>query len=127
MPHVAVYCGSKLGGEPTFSAQAYELGARLAQAGLGLVYGGASIGLMGQAADGCLSQQGQVIGVIPEFMLDYEVAHDFFGLDTDFTLMHARHEGLARGHFTRADLPLSARSAHRSCQPTPSDHDQPLR
>ncbi len=98
-PHVAVYCGSKLGSEPTFSAQAYELGARLAQAGLGLVYGGASIGLMGQVADGCLSEQGQVIGVIPEFMLDYEVAHDFLSELHVVADMHERKALMAlRSH-----------------------------
>lgn len=63
VPYVAVYCGSKMGVESAFAAGALSLGERLAQARLGLVYGGASIGLMGQVADGCLSQRGKVIGV----------------------------------------------------------------
>ena len=73
---VAVYCGSRMGNQPSYIDSAKQLGESLAQAGLGLVYGGASIGLMGVVADAVLQKSGTVIGVIPEFMLAYEVAHD---------------------------------------------------
>jgi len=73
---VAVYCGSRLGNQPSYIDSAKQLGERMAEAGLGLVYGGASIGLMGVVADAVLQKNGTVIGVIPEFMLAYEVAHE---------------------------------------------------
>lgn len=73
---VAVYCGSRLGNQPSYIDSAKQLGDRMAEAGLGLVYGGASIGLMGVVADAVLQKNGTVIGVIPEFMLAYEVAHE---------------------------------------------------
>ena len=73
---VAVYCGSRMGNQPSYIDSAKQLGESLAQAGLGLVYGGASIGLMGVVADAVLQKSGTVIGVIPKFMLTYEVAHD---------------------------------------------------
>jgi hypothetical protein len=73
---VAVYCGSRMGNQPSYAANAKQLGENLAEAGLGLVYGGASIGLMGVVADAVLARAGVVVGVIPEFMLAYEVAHD---------------------------------------------------
>lgn len=73
---VAVYCGSRLGNQPSYIDSAKQLGDRMADAGLGLVYGGASIGLMGVVADAVLQKNGTVIGVIPEFMLAYEVAHE---------------------------------------------------
>lgn len=73
---VAVYCGSRMGNQPSYTTNAKALGEHLADAGLGLVYGGASIGLMGVVADAVLARSGVVIGVIPEFMLAYEVAHE---------------------------------------------------
>ncbi|MEC7119541.1 MAG: TIGR00730 family Rossman fold protein [Pseudomonadota bacterium] len=73
---VAVYCGSRLGNHADYQQMAQDLGRALVEANLGLVYGGASIGLMGVVADAVLEQSGTVVGVIPEFMLDYEVAHD---------------------------------------------------
>lgn len=74
-PLVAVYCGARMGNSPEYEAVAKELGQAIAKANLGLVYGGACIGLMGAVADGVLSENGTVIGVIPEFMLHKELAH----------------------------------------------------
>ncbi len=59
-----------------FIKEAIELAQGLAQHGFGLVYGGASIGLMGQVADTVCQHGGEAVGVIPEFMLDYEIAHN---------------------------------------------------
>ena len=81
-PLVAVYCGSRLGNDAVYEQAARELGTALAQNGLGLVYGGASIGLMGAVADSVIGSGAQVVGVIPNFMLDHEIAHN------DLTYLH---------------------------------------
>ena len=75
MPLVAVYCGSRLGNNEVYEQAARDLGQALADNGMGLVYGGASIGLMGAVADGVINGGAQAIGVIPTFMLKHEIAH----------------------------------------------------
>lgn len=78
MAHVCVFCGSRSGaGErgPAYVDLAQRFGAALAQAGHVLVYGGASVGLMGIMADAALQAGGEVVGVIPRSLLDREVAH----------------------------------------------------
>lgn len=72
---IALYCGSRCGNNPVYQRAAIDLAKTIAQQGFGAVYGGASIGLMGQVADTVLAHGGEVVGVIPEFMLDYEVAN----------------------------------------------------
>lgn len=72
---IAVYCGSRVGNHPIYLESAIELSQALAKNQFGLVYGGASIGLMGQVANTMLENGANVVGVIPEFMLDYEIAH----------------------------------------------------
>ncbi len=76
MPLVAVYCGSRLGNNEVYEQAARELGLALAENGLGLVYGGASIGLMGAVADEVIQSGAQAVGVIPTFMLKHEIAHE---------------------------------------------------
>ncbi|MGO2505772.1 MAG: TIGR00730 family Rossman fold protein [Psychrobacter alimentarius] len=76
MPLVAVYCGSRLGNSEFYEQAARELGLALAENGLGLVYGGASIGLMGAVADEVIQNGAQAVGVIPTFMLKHEIAHE---------------------------------------------------
>lgn len=73
MTSVCVYCGSGEGRDERFAAAADALGAALAAAGLTLVYGGGSIGLMGRVARATLNGGGHVIGVIPQFLHDREV------------------------------------------------------
>ncbi|AMJ66562.1 TIGR00730 family Rossman fold protein [Hymenobacter sp. PAMC 26628] len=75
MKSVAVYCGSSAGTNPAFVAQAQALGAALVAQGLTLVYGGGRVGLMGAIADAVLAAGGRVIGVIPGFLDDKELAH----------------------------------------------------
>lgn len=75
MQRICVYCGANPGNDPAFQAAAQELAQELAQRGLGLVYGGASVGLMGILADTMLAAGGEVIGVIPRVLVDREVAH----------------------------------------------------
>ena len=72
---VCVYCGSKPGGRPSFTAAAAGFGALLAGRGIGVVYGGASVGLMGAVADAALAAGGEVVGVIPDRLFEGEIAH----------------------------------------------------
>ena len=73
---VAVFCGSHAGNAPVFRAAATEFGRALAEASMRLIYGGGRVGLMGAIADAAISAGGTVIGVIPEFLTRWEVAHD---------------------------------------------------
>jgi uncharacterized protein (TIGR00730 family) len=75
MKSVAVYCGSSSGNQEIYTQQAQEMGRELARRGLTLVYGGGCVGLMGTIADAVLAEGGKVIGVIPQFLADKEVAH----------------------------------------------------
>lgn len=74
VPLVAVYCGSKEG-KLSYTAAAQKLGTALVRHGFGLVYGGASIGVMGAVADAVVGSGGVAVGVIPNFLLDKEIAH----------------------------------------------------
>ena len=73
---LAVYCGSKTGTRAVDAVAAVALGRELATRGIGLVYGGASVGLMGVLADAVLAHGGEVIGVMPEAMVQRELAHE---------------------------------------------------
>ena len=75
MKRVSVFCGSSLGTDEVFKKQARLLGETLAEQKIGLVYGGANIGLMGAVADGALSKGGEVIGILPTFLQAKEIAH----------------------------------------------------
>jgi uncharacterized protein (TIGR00730 family) len=72
---VCVYCGSSAGARPAYREAAQRLGRHLAEARVGLVYGGASVGLMGALADAALTAGGEVVGVIPQALVDREIAH----------------------------------------------------
>ena len=75
MKSICVYCGSNAGGNPSYAAKAEALGKRLAADKIALVYGGGNVGLMGIVADAVLANGGEVIGVIPQQLVDWEVAH----------------------------------------------------
>ncbi|HRL34188.1 MAG TPA: TIGR00730 family Rossman fold protein, partial [Neisseria sp.] len=75
MNHIVVYCGSNLGNKPAYFEAAQAMGKAIAERGSTLVYGGGKIGLMGTVADAALAEGGQVIGVIPTFLREKEVAH----------------------------------------------------
>ena len=75
MKRICVYCGSNPGASPAYAEAARALGAEIARRGLGLVYGGASVGVMGAVADAALEHGAEVIGVIPHFFAGKEVAH----------------------------------------------------
>lgn len=72
---IAVFCGSRAGEHPAFAEAATALGRGLAQAGIRLVFGGGRVGMMGLMADAALAAGGKVLGVIPEFLTQWEVSH----------------------------------------------------
>jgi uncharacterized protein (TIGR00730 family) len=75
MKRLAVYCGSSMGADPAFAELARALGHRMAARGIGLVYGGGRLGLMGVVADAVMEAGGEAHGVIPQALVDLEVAH----------------------------------------------------
>jgi uncharacterized protein (TIGR00730 family) len=90
---LAVYCGSATPADPRYVLLAQEVGRTLAERGIGVVYGGGRLGLMGAVADSALAAGGEVIGVIPQALVDAEVAHR--GL-TELQVVAGMHERKAR-------------------------------
>jgi uncharacterized protein (TIGR00730 family) len=86
---LAVYCGSSMGTDPAFEAIARGLGEEMAGRGIGLVYGGGRLGLMGVVADAVIGNGGEAHGVIPQALIDLEVAHT--GL-TELHIVTTMHE-----------------------------------
>ncbi|GGH73461.1 hypothetical protein HNQ91_003659 [Filimonas zeae] len=89
MKRISVFCGSSFGADAVFEQQAFLLGKTLAQKNIGLVYGGAHVGLMGAVANGALEHQGEVIGVLPHFLQEKEIAHSHL---TELILVNTMHE-----------------------------------
>ncbi len=89
MKHLCVFCGSSLGYRAVFRETAVELGQALVERGIRLVYGGGHVGLMGVVADTVLAGGGEVVGVIPQFLKDWEVAH---GGVTELVVTQTMHE-----------------------------------
>ena len=96
MNRICVFCGSKTGSNPLFLETAIQLGRVLGERGLDLVYGGASIGLMGVVADSVIASGGRAVGVIPEAMATKEVAHDGLTEMHVVSSMHERKSMMAR-------------------------------
>jgi len=86
---LCVFCGSSPGARPAYVATALALGRLLADRGIGVVYGGASVGLMGAVADGALAGGGEVIGVIPRALAAKEIAHTSL---TELHVVETMHE-----------------------------------
>jgi hypothetical protein len=93
MKRLAVYCGSSMGTDPAFANAASALGTAMAERGIGLVYGGGRLGLMGVVADAVLADGGEAFGVIPQALIDLEVAHA--GL-TELHIVTTMHERKAK-------------------------------
>lgn len=89
MRRICVFCGSSPGRDPAYREAAVALGRVLAARGLGLVYGGGRVGLMGALADAVLQAGGEAIGVIPRALQDREIGHT--GL-TDLRVVGSMHE-----------------------------------
>ena len=75
MRRLCVFCGSSVGNQPAYAEAARAMGALLAARGIGLVYGGGHVGLMGVIADAVMASGGEVIGIIPQTLADREIAH----------------------------------------------------
>ena len=89
MRRVCVFCGSARGARPEYQEAAQAVGTLLAERGLGLVYGGGNVGLMGAVADAALAAGGEVTGVIPESLVGWEVAHTRL---TELRVVGSMHE-----------------------------------
>ena len=90
MKRVTVFCGSSSGFESIFEEMAYRLGKTLAKQNIGLVYGGAKVGLMGALANGVIENHGEVIGVLPRFLKNVEIAHEYLSELICVETMHQR-------------------------------------
>ena len=102
---LCVYCGSSGAVDPHYRDAASELGARLAAAGIGLVYGGGRVGLMGLLADAVLAAGGEVIGIIPSRLRDAELAHAGATELVVVDSMHQRKQLMAEAADAFAILP----------------------
>lgn len=89
LKNINVFCGSSPGTEKIFEEQAYQLGKTLAGQNIGLVYGGASVGLMGTVANGVMENNGKAIGILPKFLKGKEIAHENL---TELILVETMHE-----------------------------------
>ena len=89
MRRICVFCGSNSGASPEYLQAARDTGIALVERGLGLVYGGASVGLMGELANTVLARGGEVIGVIPESLVAREIAHPRL---TELRVVKSMHE-----------------------------------
>lgn len=89
MKRICVFCGSNRGVRNEYIEAAQELGEILVKRNLGLVYGGGNVGLMGVIADAVLAEGGEVIGVIPQSLVDCEVAHQNL---TKMHIVNSMHE-----------------------------------
>ncbi|MCD9031998.1 TIGR00730 family Rossman fold protein [Luteimonas sp. Y-2-2-4F] len=89
MKSICVYCGSNAGSKPAYVERAMALGDRIAREGLRLVYGGGNVGLMGTVANAVLEAGGEVTGVIPQQLVDWEVAHPDL---TELVVVGSMHE-----------------------------------
>lgn len=96
---IAIFCGSRTGHSPAHAAAAAQLGRGLARAGIRLVFGGGRVGLMGVLADAVLAGGGDVLGVIPEFLTRWEVAHPGVADMVITDSMHSRKQRM----FAEAD------------------------
>jgi uncharacterized protein (TIGR00730 family) len=90
---IAVYCGSATPADPVYVEAARAVGTELARRGIGVVYGGGRLGLMGAVADAALAEGGEVIGIIPQALVDAEVAHRGC---TELHVVGGMHERKAR-------------------------------
>ncbi|MBV8326214.1 TIGR00730 family Rossman fold protein [Chryseobacterium sp.] len=89
MKSITVFCGSSFGSDTIYEEQAFLLGQTLAQQNIQLVYGGSETGLMGTIANGALSEDGKVTGVLPQFLQAKEIAHKNL---TELILVETMHE-----------------------------------
>ena len=92
---VCVFCGASIGANPAYRAAAVALGEAIARRGLRLVYGGGAVGLMGTVADAAMAAGGEVIGIIPESLMNAEIGHKGLSRLEVVDGMHARKARMA--------------------------------
>jgi len=95
MKSITVFCGSNEGFNEIYKTQSNQLGQIMAKKGIGMVYGGGCIGLMGAVADGILKKGGKVIGVIPGFLKRKEIVHNQL---TELITVNSMHERKIKMH-----------------------------
>lgn len=95
MKSICVFCGSNAGSDPIFSDYATKLGVFLAEKEISLIYGAGNVGLMGVVADACLDAGGEVVGVIPNFLMAKEVGHSGLTELIQTETMHERKQIMA--------------------------------
>jgi uncharacterized protein (TIGR00730 family) len=93
MNSVVVYCGARHGHKAVYGEMAFRLGAALASKKIRTVYGGGNLGLMGKVADGVLSKEGAITGIMPNFLAKLAIAHETV---TELLLVDTMHERKAR-------------------------------
>lgn len=91
---ICVFCGANLGGDPDFAREATELGRAIAVAGHRLVFGGGRVGLMGMVADAALGAGGDVVGFMPQHLVDREIAHEGLTQLVVTDSMHTRKQSM---------------------------------
>lgn len=89
---ICVYCGSHPGNDPIFMEKGRALGAEIAKGGFRLVYGGGTWGIMGAVAHGCLDAGGEVLGIIPEFLVDHEGRREELKILSELRITKDMHE-----------------------------------
>lgn len=95
MNSICVFCGSQLGANPVYREKAARVGHILAEKGLKLIYGAGKVGLMGAVANAMLTKNGHITGIIPQFLVDKEVAHDGLAELIIVDSMHERKQKMA--------------------------------
>src|SRR5215475_13635084 len=93
MKRICVFCGSSTGFDSIYEEAARRMGSAMIERGIGLVYGGGNVGLMGTIADAVIQKGGQVIGVIPDALVERELAH---GDVTELIVVRSMHERKAK-------------------------------
>jgi uncharacterized protein (TIGR00730 family) len=116
MKRVCVFCGSSSGLRAVHREAAMALGVALARRGLGLVYGGAKVGLMGVLADAALGAGGQVIGVMPSSMVEREIAHAGLAELRVVSTMHERKATMERLSDGFVTLPGAMGTLDETCE-----------
>jgi len=102
---ICVFCGSNSGARPQYADAARALGSLLARQGIGIVYGGGHVGMMGHVADAALAAGGNVVGVIPEHLMRPEVAHQRLDELIVVESMHVRKRTMSERADAFAVLP----------------------
>ncbi|AKK03081.1 TIGR00730 family Rossman fold protein [Corynebacterium epidermidicanis] len=92
---ITVFCGSASGNSPAFTTRAQQLGSAMAENGIDMVYGGGHVGLMGSIADAVLAENGRAVGIIPQHLVDREIAHKDLSELVVVADMHERKMAMA--------------------------------